>query len=98
MGCRMMRWLGRNARKWFAGSMATLVALGVLSGCQRVFLTEAEYKDCHSHLLPAKLEQDFCPITGPVTPMTAAPATIANPDRMARPMTLPEAIAIALEN
>jgi outer membrane protein TolC len=94
----MKRWLSWAVKKSLAGCAITVLTLGILSGCQReTFLAEDVWKGAHASL-PAKLEQDHCPITAPVTPKTPAPATVDDPDRPARYLNLQEAIAIALEN
>ena len=97
-GVAMTHWAALIGRKLLAGSVAALLALGLAPGCQKVFLTEDIYKEAHSHLLPAKLEEDHCPIKQPITAMTPAPPTVNSPNRPARYLTLQEAIAIALEN
>ncbi len=97
MGCSMS-WVAKCVRKWCAGGMALLLGLGVLSGCQPIFLTREVYEEAHRNLLPPKLEKDHCPITGPVTDATAAPPSVSSPDRPAYYLTLQEAIATALEN
>lgn len=101
MGWRMMGKLAEWVRRCMAGGTATMLALGVLSGCQPVFLGKEVYEQAYSpsNMLPAKnLEHDPTPLAGPVSPHTPAPPNVLDPDREALPVTLQEAIAKALEN
>src|SRR5471030_2175186 len=88
------------ARSWLAGSLATIVALGLLSGCQRVFMSEDVYKQAHSkgNMLPPRLDDPHCPVNAPVSAHVPAPATVSQPERKPRHLTLQEAIALSLEN
>jgi outer membrane protein TolC len=88
-----------SARSWLAGSLATIVALGLLSGCQPVFMSEKVYQDAHStgNQLPSRFEDDR-PVTAPLSCQIAAPATVSLPKRRPRNITLQEVIAISLEN
>jgi len=87
-----------NRKQWLASGMLTALALGVLSGCQPVFLTREVYTDAHRPMLPEAIEKDHTPITNPITEASPKPPTVLEPDRPARYLTLQEAIAIALEN
>lgn len=77
--------------------MAALVVMGILSGCQPTFLAKDTFIDANASL-PAKLEQDHLPPTGPLSVMTKAPPTVNQPERKPRELTLQLAFAIALEN
>ena len=72
----------------------------LLAGCQKsVFVQEPDLFDAQKRLnLPLQPENDPTigsqPLVGPVS----EPATVTNPDRLPRYITLREAIAIALES
>jgi len=95
----MMRSLARAVKKWLGGGLAVVLALGGMTGCQPTFLAKDVWDQAHSSsaLMPATLEQNHCPPTGPIIPQTKAPPTVDFPERAQRDMTLQEAIAIALE-
>ena len=84
-------------KHWLAGSIATILALGSLSGCQPTFLAKDVFDGAQAGL-PARLEENSCPITEPITAKTPAPPTVNHPDRPPQYLSLQEAIAIALEN
>lgn len=84
-------------KKSLAGGAALFLTLGLLSGCHTTFVAKEVYEQAHA-TLPAKLEQDHCPITGPLSEMTPAPATVNNPERTPRYLTLDMAFAEALVN
>src|SRR5438132_262917 len=65
MGC--CRWLFWK-RLW-AGGLASMLALGILSGCQPTFLSREVFIDANLPL-PTALEQKTCPITEPITART----------------------------
>ena len=98
MGWGMKRWLAITAKQWIAGGLATLLGLSLLSGCQPTFLTKEQYESASSNMLPPVHVDEKCPPGGPITPGIKSPATVVNPERPARYMTLQEAIALALEN
>ena len=76
-----------------------MLAIALLSGCgHNTFLTKEVYDQAHTAGLPPRFEENSCPVTAPITALTPAPPTVNNPDRKPRPLTLQEAIAIALEN
>ena len=92
----IMRW------KHLVGGLALI--LGVMAGCkQQCFLTEDVYNGLHdSYALPKDLETDRT-AGSIVTPnisdkMTSEPATIYNPERPKRYLSLAESFALALEN
>ncbi len=94
-----MRSLASAVKKWLGGSLAVLLALGGMTGCQPTFLAKDVWDQAQASttLMPATLEQNHCPPTGPIIPATKAPPTVNYPERPQREMTLQEAIAIALE-
>jgi len=68
-------------------------------GCkQQLFMEPADYHNAMKHALEAKLETSPHEAIAPtaVSPV-AAPATVLDPSRPARPMTLKECIAIGME-
>ncbi len=97
MGCDMECGHKQAHSKGLAGSLAALVVLGMLSGCQPTFLPKEAFVDANAGL-PAKLERDNIPIVGPLSPTTKAPPTVNAPDRKPRELTLQMAFALALEN
>jgi outer membrane protein TolC len=102
MGWRMKRWLGIRLKQWFAGGLAMILGLGILAGCQPTYLVKENYESSLVEKLPhfkldPKIDEN-CPPTGPLTNLVKAPPTVNEPERPQRPMTLQEAIALALEN
>jgi outer membrane protein TolC len=97
MGWGMKRWLAIAVKNWLAGGLASILTLGVLSGCQPTFLEKQVFEGAHAPL-PPKLEESHCPITEPITALVKAPPTVSLPDRLPRYLTLQEALAIALES
>ena len=86
-------------KKVLAASLAGLVLVCILSGCQPVFLTKDAYCDAHSQSLhPAKLEKETCTVTTRIAEMTMAPATVAFPERTPLNLRLDDAFAAALQN
>jgi len=86
--------------RWLRGALAGLVAASGTSGCrQPVFLEPGDYKDAVLQRLPAGLEdRPHDPITPSVVQkIGSGPATVLDPDRPARYITLKECIALALE-
>jgi outer membrane protein TolC len=81
-----------------AAIFGLLLTIALAGGCkQQCFLSEEVFNQTR-HLMPAHLEKD--PTVGvlPLTEPTPAPADVNSPDRPKRFLSLPEAIAIALEN
>ena len=68
MGWGMKRWL------IMAGFAAMIATLGAVVGCQPTFMTREMYQEAHAPL-SRDLEGNSCPITKPLTSLTAAPAT-----------------------
>ena len=99
MGWRMKGKLATSIRCWLAGSLTVVLIMGLLSGCQPIFMGKEIYEQAHmdATLPPAKTLEN-CPIVKPVTPPLAGPPNVINPDRDPCPITLQEAIAKALEN
>lgn len=90
-GMSMNRWNARLA-------VALLVAAG-LAGCgQKLYMTPSEKEHYTQDLgLPDRLEADPHLTILPSGRLTAAPTTVNDTERPLRYMSLPEAIAIALE-
>src|SRR5439155_13057358 len=77
--------------------LLAVLALGFSAGCSRqCFMTETDFY--HAHGLPAQLENDPHDAVQPFTAPIPAPPNLDHPERPPRFLTLPEAIAIALEN
>src|SRR6516162_2673848 len=90
MGCTMMRWL--------TGLAATVLMLGLASGCTQRFMSENVYNEAHSLMLPPSLEADHSLAAQPFTEAPPKPPTVNSPDRPPRYLSLQETIALALEN
>lgn len=88
-----------NRTRWKAGLIGGLLSFGALAGCQKqVFLDPADLQGAVQHAHLAKLETqavDTC--RSGLASSGRSPATVLDPTRPARPLTLKEAIAIALE-
>jgi outer membrane protein TolC len=86
------RWAGRLA--------GGLLAFAGANGCkQQLFLEPSDYAEAAKAGPAAFLETRPDAAVNPLLPPgAAAPATVLDPTRPPRPLTLPEAIAIALEN
>lgn len=91
MGWRMA------VRNWLAGSLAVVMMLATLAGCQPTFMSKEMYTEAHAPL-PRSLEENTCPINDPITKISSAPPTVSQADRPPRYLTLQEALAIALES
>jgi len=77
--------------------LLALMLLTIAAGCQKqCYISEAEMQNAH-HLLPAHMEKSPALAQEMIDP-TAAPADVNNPNRTPRPISLEQAIAIALEN
>ena len=96
MGWRMKRWLANRMKQWLAGGLATLLGLGILSGCQPTYLVQANMEAFKP--ADALRVDETCGPTTNLTPRVQAPPNVNEPERPQRPMTLQEAIALALEN
>ena len=85
-------------KRWIATFLGLMGTIGMFAGCQqKCFISEKNFYD--AHLLPAGLEDgDFATLVQPTLEPVAAPPNINQPDRPARPLSLQEAIALALEN
>ena len=85
--------------RWAGRVLGGLLAVASANGCkQQLFLEPSDYQDAAKGGTAAFLEaRPDAPITPGLVP-GAAPATVLDPARPARPLRLPEAIAIALEN
>src|SRR5262245_50218931 len=89
MGWGMMGKRSTPLSRWRGGS-AAMLALGMLSGCNPLYLSKEVYEQAHCKdaMLPARLEEDRCPIPGPISAKIAAPPTVNAPDRRSRHLTL----------
>jgi outer membrane protein TolC len=85
--------------RWNTGLAGVILLLGGLTGCkQQLFLTEADVAHYQTLGLPKGLETDpHASIVPPVVERAKTPTTVLDPDRPIRYITLPECIAIALE-
>jgi len=89
--------MSRN--RWVKRMLAGLLALGPTSGCkQQLFLEPGDYHDAVMNTLPRGLETNpHDTIVPDRVDQIANPATVLDPNRPARFITLKECIAIALE-
>jgi outer membrane protein TolC len=84
--------------RWKAVGCGLVLALAVLAGCkEQCFLTECDWNHYQDVGLPARVESDPSASVVPCPSNVAAPATTRFPSRPMKPMTLNEAIALALE-
>jgi len=84
-------------RNWMStGGVFALLAL--FAGCkQNTFLTEFDYEH-YKNLMPAAVyELDPRATAKPVTPVVVRPATVVDPDRKPRYLSLAETLAVSLE-
>lgn len=78
--------------------LALAIAVALAPGCTRhVFMTEKVFEDA-THQLSYQLENNPTAGVMPITSPVGAPPIVDFPERPPRYMTLPEALAIALEN
>ncbi|MBA4063518.1 MAG: hypothetical protein C0501_07350 [Isosphaera sp.] len=89
-----------SGKRWVKRALAGLLAVGSAGGCtQQVFLDPADYRDAVTGPLPPGLENrpHDAVAPSPVDRLSAGPATILDPDRPPRMVTLQECVAVALE-
>jgi outer membrane protein TolC len=87
-------------KRWCAAILGMAFAWTVLAGCQKpIFVTEPDLFEARKRLnLPLQPENDPKAGTVPFLDHVNEPATVNNPDRPPRYLTLREAFAIALES
>src|SRR5580698_7402951 len=94
-------WTGdtMGRKRWIKRFLAVLLALGNGVGCkQQVFMEPEDYQAYALAGLPRGLETNAQDVIAPNKTQTGnRPATVNDPDRPARMITLKECIAIALE-
>lgn len=79
--------------------LSVVVACGLAAGCkQQVFLDKQCFDQATATLPPPSIETDYSLGDTPLFGTVKDPATLNDPDRPARHLTLREALAIALEN
>src|SRR5438874_171067 len=80
--------------------VATMFSLlSLLSGCTQPLRTEGDWKYVHEHAsLSAKLDAAPESLLKPMTTAGRPPATVLDPDRPPRHLTMSLAMAMALEN
>jgi hypothetical protein len=86
--------------RWKTVIMGLALVVAVAAGCkQQCFLTECDWNHYHEHLgLPKNLDCNPASICQPpLCDAPKAPATVLQPDRPIRYLSLAEAISIALE-
>src|ERR1700676_683726 len=85
--------------RWKAVMVGLALMFATLTGCkQQCFLTECDYNHYTREMnLPANLEGNPEVAVVPSGLEVGAPATVDQPERPARYLTLNEAIALALE-
>ncbi len=98
MGWGMSQWYVTRTKRNLASGLAAAVLLALVAGCQQTFLAKEVYEQAHVNKLPGKLENETCGIHHPVTGITPNIATVTDPDRPPRYLTLQGAFALALEN
>src|SRR5688572_21808190 len=78
---------------------AVCAALSLLGGCTQPLCVEGDWKRIYENAaLPMKLESAPETLLKPMTMAAPPPATVLDPDRPARHLTLALAVAMALEN
>src|SRR3954465_11220313 len=79
-------------KRWTARLVGGAVALSAFGGCkQQLFLEPGDYQQARTQGLPKSLEpQPYEPIMPPVVEPGAGPATVMDPPRPPRYMTLKE--------
>ena len=83
--------------KWIRKASGLALMLAVIGGCkQNHFMTEADFNH-YQNLYPIQLESDPRASALPVTDVVNKPATVLDPERKPRFLSLTEAMAIALE-
>lgn len=88
-----------NLRLDYLLASAVLGALSLLSGCSQPLIQESDWKRVYEEAaLSPKLESAPESLLKPMTVVVHPPATVLDPDRPARHLTLPLAVAMALEN
>jgi outer membrane protein TolC len=89
-----------SRKRWVRRTLAGLLALGSAGGCaQQVFIDPADYRDAVTGPLPPGLENrpHDAIAPSPVDRLSVGPATVLDPDRPGRMVTLQECVAVALE-
>src|SRR5687768_87954 len=86
-------------KRWTARLVGGALVFAGLGGCERqLYLEPGDYQGALSNGMVARLETQPHEQVMPSPPIPATPpATILDPDRPPRPLTLKEAIAIAME-
>jgi outer membrane protein TolC len=85
--------------RWKQVIVGLALTVAGVTGCkQQCFLLECDYDHYKTLGIPSHLETDTKASIIPATVATPAPATVLDPERKPRFLTLTEAIALALEN
>jgi hypothetical protein len=85
-------------KRWNARFVGGLLAVTTVGGCKhQLFLEPGDHKHAILNGLEHLERQPHAPIAPSLITPSIAPATVDDPDRPARPMTLKECIAIAVE-
>src|SRR5688572_622806 len=87
-------------KRWLAGALGLVLTLGTTAGCNRqCFLSKEVFEQANAAgLAPPSLEEPGAGQHVPLTGDAPEPAIVSQSDRPPRPLSLQEAIAIALEN
>src|SRR5581483_2919721 len=88
-------------RLWRLNVLAICLLGGVIaiSGCTQPLFVSSDWKRVYENAtLPPVLETSPETVLKPIAPAAPTPATVLDPDRPARYVTLSLAIAMALEN
>jgi outer membrane protein TolC len=88
-----------SRKRWIKRILAGMLALGNVTGCkQQIFMEPQDYQAAFTTGLPKGLDNNVNePIAPSLVSTGSKPATVNDPDRTARMITLKECIAIALE-
>jgi outer membrane protein TolC len=85
--------------RWLVGALGLGLVLGMTTGCNRqCFLNKEVFDQANSGLLLPNLDEPGAYTHAPITAQVPTPPNVSSPDRPARPLSLQEALAIALEN
>jgi outer membrane protein TolC len=84
--------------RWKVIGIGLAVVLTATAGCkQQCFLSETDFSNVTTVAMPANLAKDSSIGAKPIIPFISRPATVLDPDRNIRYISLAEAVSIALE-
>jgi outer membrane protein TolC len=98
MGSAMAEHTGKMNTRWLPHAFGMALVLALSFGCSRqAFLADKDITTVTNQLVN-QLERDPTAGSAPIVPPVNSPPTVDFPDRLPRELSLPEALAIALEN